>query len=147
MLKKVFNAFNSLSICISSSHSSNHCLTSYETLIPNNHFVWMKNGSYGWAYALIGPWFNSFDFCRAFHVLDALLLCIYVSCITIYALFYIYIYIYIYLTLLHLFCVSKNPKPHKKWKTQKVWSYMFEHILHVSLAQYLHTNGVVYLQV
>ena len=144
LLKKVFNALNSLSMCIFSSHSSNPRLTSYETLILNNHFVWMKNGSYGWAYALIGPWFNSFDFCRAFHVLYALLLCIYVSCISIYALLYIYIYISY---LLHLFCVSKNPKPHKKWKIQKVWSYMFEHISHVSLAQYLRTNDIVHLQI
>ena len=39
LLKKVFNAFNSLSMCIFGSHSSNPCLTSHETLIPNNHSV------------------------------------------------------------------------------------------------------------
>ena len=39
LLKKVFNAFNSLTMCISSSHSSNSRLTSHETLIPNNHSV------------------------------------------------------------------------------------------------------------
>ena len=39
LLKKVFNALNSLSMCISGSHSSNPHLTSHETLIPNNHSV------------------------------------------------------------------------------------------------------------
>ena len=47
LLKKVFNAFNSLSMCISGSHSSNPRLSSHETLIPNNHSVWMRKGSYG----------------------------------------------------------------------------------------------------
>ena len=51
LLKKVFNAFNSLSMCIFSSHSSNPSLTFHETLIPNNRFVWMRKGSYGWAFA------------------------------------------------------------------------------------------------
>jgi len=47
LLKKMFNALNSLTMCISSSHSSNPRLTSLETLIPNNRSVWMKKGSYG----------------------------------------------------------------------------------------------------
>ena len=47
LLKKVFNALNSLFMCIFSTHSSNPRLTSYETLIPNNHSVWMRNGFYG----------------------------------------------------------------------------------------------------
>ena len=47
LLKKMFNALNSLTMCISGSHSSNLCLTSHETLIPNNHSVWMRKGSYG----------------------------------------------------------------------------------------------------
>ena len=47
LLKKVFNALNSLSICISGSHSSNPYLTSHETLIPNNCSVWMRKGSNG----------------------------------------------------------------------------------------------------
>ena len=51
LLKKVFNALNSLSMCISGSHSSNPRLTSRETLIPNNCSVWMRKGSYGWAFA------------------------------------------------------------------------------------------------
>ena len=47
LLKKVFDVLTSLSMCISRSHSSNPRLTSHETLIPNNHFVWMRKGSYG----------------------------------------------------------------------------------------------------
>ena len=47
LLKKMFNALNSLTLCISSSHSSNLRLTSLETLIPNNRSVWMRKGSYG----------------------------------------------------------------------------------------------------
>ena len=39
LLKKVFNALNSLSMCISSSHSSNPRLTSHEIFIPNNQSV------------------------------------------------------------------------------------------------------------
>ena len=46
LLKKVFNAFNSLSMCISGFHSSNPRLTSHETLIPNNCYIWMRKGSY-----------------------------------------------------------------------------------------------------
>ena len=47
LLKKVVNALTSLSMCISGFHSSNPRLTSHETLIPNNHSVWMRKGSYG----------------------------------------------------------------------------------------------------
>ena len=36
LLKHVVNALTSLSMCISNSHSSNHCLTFYETLAPNS---------------------------------------------------------------------------------------------------------------
>ena len=39
LLKKMFNVLNSLTMCISGSHSSNPRLTSLETLIPNNHSV------------------------------------------------------------------------------------------------------------
>ena len=46
LLKKVFNDLNSLSMCISGSYSSNPHLTSHETLIPNNCYVWMKKGFY-----------------------------------------------------------------------------------------------------
>ena len=47
ILKKMFNAFNSLTMCISDSHYSNPRLTSLETLIPNNRSVWMRKGSCG----------------------------------------------------------------------------------------------------
>ena len=47
LLKKVFDVLTSLSTCIFGSHSSNPCLTSRETLIPNNHSIWMRKGSYG----------------------------------------------------------------------------------------------------
>ena len=47
LLKKMFNALNSLTMCISGSHSSNPRLTSLKTLIPNNHSIWMRKGSYG----------------------------------------------------------------------------------------------------
>ena len=46
LLKKMFNALNSLTMCIFGSHSSNPRLTSLETLIPNNRSVWMRKGSY-----------------------------------------------------------------------------------------------------
>ena len=45
LLKKVFNALNSLSMCISSSHSSNPCLSSLKTLITNNCSVWIRKSS------------------------------------------------------------------------------------------------------
>ena len=47
LLKKVFDVFTSLSMCISDSHSFNPRLTSHETFIPNNCSVWMRKGSYG----------------------------------------------------------------------------------------------------
>ena len=47
LLKKVFDVLTSLSMCISGLHSSNHRLTSHETLIPNNRSIWMRKGSYG----------------------------------------------------------------------------------------------------
>ena len=47
LLKKVFDILTSLSMCTYGSHSSNPHLTSHETLIPNNHSIWMRKGSYG----------------------------------------------------------------------------------------------------
>ena len=138
----MFNALNSLTMCISGSHSSNPHLISLETLIPNNHSVWMRKCSYGWAFDLFGPWSNSFNLCRTLHALDASLSCICTSCISLYVLFWLFLH----LILFFLFCVSKIPKPHKKWKIQKVWSYMFEHISHVSFALYHRTNGFMHLQ-
>ena len=46
LLKKMFNALNSLTMCISDSHSSNSRLISLETLILNNRAIWMRKGSY-----------------------------------------------------------------------------------------------------
>ena len=46
LLKQVLNALTSLSICISGSHSSNPCLSSLETLTPNNCSVWVRKGFY-----------------------------------------------------------------------------------------------------
>ena len=46
VLKKVFNALNSLSMCISGSYSSNPRLTSHEILITNNQSIWMRKGYY-----------------------------------------------------------------------------------------------------
>ena len=45
LLKKMFNALNSMSICISGSYSSNPHLSSHETLILNNCSIWMRKGS------------------------------------------------------------------------------------------------------
>ena len=53
LLKHVVNAFTSLSMCISDSHSFNSRLTSHETLIPNHCSVWMRKSSYGRAYAFL----------------------------------------------------------------------------------------------
>ena len=47
LLRKVFNALNSLSMCIFGSHSSNPRLNFHETVIANNRSVWMRKGSYG----------------------------------------------------------------------------------------------------
>ena len=83
----------------------------------------------------------SFDLCRTLHALNVISLC--VLCIL-----YLFIFIVSVLILLlcFCFCVCKNLKPHKKWKIQKVWSYIFEHISHVSLALYLRTNGFMHLR-
>ena len=141
LLKKVFNALNSLSMCIFGSHSSNPSLTSHETLIPNNRSVWMRKGSYGWAFDLsvldlilsifVRPFMHWMSYLHAFCA----------SCIYLYALL-------LFLIILYCFCFVwvKIPKPHKKWKIKKVWSYMFEHISHVSFALYLFTNGFMHLR-
>ena len=110
LLKHVVNAFTSLSMCISGFYSCNPRLTSHETLIPNNCSVWMRKDSCGWTYAFFYLWYNSFDLCRTRHALAASNSCICASCISLYALFLV-----VDLTLLHLFCVSKNSKTHKKY--------------------------------
>ena len=140
MLKKVFNALNLLFMPISGSHSSNPRLSSHETPILNNFSVWMRKGSYGWVFALLvldlilsifvgGPFMHWMSHLHAFCA----------SCI----------FVCIVFVLILLLCFSfvwvKNLKPHKKWKIQKVRSYMFKHIWHVCLALYLCTNGFVNL--
>ena len=95
LLKKVFNALNSLSMCISGSHSSNPHLTSHETLIPNNHSVWMRKGSYSWVFALlvidlilsifVEPFMHCMSYLHAFCT----------SCISFNALFLFWSYFYI----------------------------------------------------
>ena len=96
-------------------------------------FLWLSFCSFG-------LWFNSFNLCRTLHALNVISSCI--LCI-------LHSFICIAFVFILLLCFSfvwvKNPKPHKKWKIQKVWSYIFEHISHVSLALYLCTNGFVHL--
>ena len=46
LLKKVFNALNSLTMCISGSHSSIPYLTPHETFTPNSYSIWVRKGSY-----------------------------------------------------------------------------------------------------
>ena len=46
LLKHVVNALTSLSMYISGSHFSNPRLTSHETLIPKNRFIWVRKGFY-----------------------------------------------------------------------------------------------------
>ena len=53
LLTKVFDVLTSLSMYISSSHSSNRFLTSHEILIPNNHSVWIRKESYGLSYTFL----------------------------------------------------------------------------------------------
>ena len=95
LLKKVFNALDSLFMCISSSYSSNPRLTSHEILISNNRSVWMRKGSYDWAFAFVvldlilsffvGSFMHWMSYLHAFCV----------SCISLYALFCFLSYFYI----------------------------------------------------
>ena len=112
LLKKVFDVLTSLSMCISGSYSSNLRLTSYETLIPNNHSIWMRKGSCGWAFALLVFDLILSIFTGPFYALDASL-----SCIYLYELFLLFLHLI--LLLCFCFCVCKNPKTHKTWKVQK----------------------------
>ena len=141
LLKKMFNTLNSLTMCISGSHSSNPRLNSLETLIPNNHSIWDEEEFLWLNFCSFGPWSNSFDLCRTFHALNVISSCI--LCI-------LHLFVCIVLFFILLLCFSfvwvKNPKSYKKWKIQKVWSYKFEHISYVSLALYLCTNGCMHLR-
>ena len=94
LLKKVFNALNSLSVCIFGPHSSNPRLSSHKTLIPNNYSIWMRKGSYGWAFAFlvldlilpifVGPFMHSLSYLHAFCAS-----CISIICIVFYFIFFI----------------------------------------------------------
>ena len=53
LLKQVVNALTSLSMCIFGSHSSNPCLSSYETITSNNCSVWVMKGSYDLTFTLL----------------------------------------------------------------------------------------------
>ena len=97
LLKKVFNALNSLSMCISSSHSSNphqSSLFSWDAhskqlfCLDEEGFLWLSFYSFG-------PWYNSFDLCRTLYAFDAISSCI--------------VFLF-YLTFMFYFCVSKKKK-------------------------------------
>ena len=120
------------------------CLCAFPVLFqPSSHFSWdthskqsfrLDEEGFLWlSLCFFGHWSNSFDLCRTLHALDASLSCICASCISLYALFFCCFCIWSYFCAFVFMCV-KIPKTHKKWKIQKVWSYMFENISHVSLA-------------
>ena len=111
------------------SHSSNPRFTFHETLILNNRSVWIRKGFYGWVFALLVLDLILSIFVRPFMHWISYLHAFCASCIYLYALLLFFILLSCF-----SFVWVKNPKPHKKWKIQKVWSYMFEHISHVSLA-------------
>ena len=109
---------------------------SFQTIVPFGwgRFLWLNFCSFG-------PWSNSFDLCRTLYSLNIIS-----SCILCILHLFICIVLFFILLLYFSFVWVKNPKPHKRWKIQKVWSHMFEHISHVSLALYLCTNGFVHLR-
>jgi len=90
LLKKMFNALNFLTMCIYGSHSSNSRITSLETLISNNRFLWIGKGSYDWVFALLvldlilsifmGPFMHWMSHLYAFCA----------SCIHLYALLFVF---------------------------------------------------------
>ena len=140
LLKKVFNALNSLTMCFSGSRFSNPRLTSYKTLILKNHSVWMRKGSYGWAFALlvldlilsifVGPSMHWMSYLHAF----------FASYIYLYALCLFWSYFY-FLVL----CEKKIQNQIKSEKFKK-----FDRIClstsHMSLDLYLCAYGFVHLR-
>ena len=108
-------------------------------------FLWLRFCSFGpWSNSFDlcrTPWSNSFDLCRTLHALNTI-----TSCILCILHFFVCIAFVLILLLCFSFVWVKIPKQHKKWKFQKVWLYMFEHISHMCLALYLRTNGYVHLQ-
>ena len=137
LLKKVFNALNSLFMCISGSYSSNPRLTSLETLIPNNHFVWMRKGSCGWAFTLlvldlilsifVGLFMHWMSYLHAFCA----------SCNSLYALFSFW----------SIFtCFMSKIQKHIKSRKSKKFDRHYYVLSHACLALYLRTNGYVHLR-
>ena len=118
---------------------------------PSSHISWDTHSKQSFyldevgllwlSFCSFSPWSNSFDFCRTLHALNVIS-----SCILCILHFFLCIVFVLILLLCFSFVWVKIQKPHKKWKIQKVWSYIFEHISHVSLALYLRTNGFMYLR-
>ena len=93
---------------------------------PLSHFSWdthskqsfcLDEEGFLWlSFCFFGLWSNSFDLCRTLHALNVISSCIF--CI-------LHLFICVVFVLILLLCFSfvwvKNPKPHKKWKIQKVW--------------------------
>ena len=73
---------------------------------PSSHFSWdthskkllcLDEEGFLWlSFYSFGPWSNSFDLCRTLHAFDALLSCIYVSCIFLYALFWLFLHLILF---------------------------------------------------
>ena len=101
-------------------------------------FLWLSFCSFG-------SKSNSFDLCRTLHTLNVISSCI-LCILHLFVCVVLFFILLLYFSFVWVKKKKKNPKPHKKWKIQKVWSYMFEHISHVSLALYLCTNGFVHLR-
>ena len=125
---------------------------------PSSHFPWdthskqsfcLDEEGFIWlSFCSFGSWSNSFNLCKTLHALNVITSCILCILHFFYAVFCFlsYFYISVFVWVKKNIKKKKNPKPHKKWKIQKVWSYMFEYISHVSLTLYLCTYGFVHLR-
>ena len=129
-----FSFFQPSSLFQPSSHFSWDTHSKQSFRLDEKRFLWLSFCSFG-------PWSNSFDLCRTLYALNVIS-----SCILCILHLFVCIVLFFILLLYFWFVWVKNPKPHKKWKIQKIWSYMFEHISHVNLALYLYTNGFVHLR-
>ena len=124
LLKKVFNALNSLTMCISGSYFQPLSHFSWDTHskhlfhLGEKWFLWLR-------FCYFGFWSNSFVLCRTLHALDASLSCICASCISLYALF-----LFLLLILLLCFCFV-CVKIKKRIKSEK-----FKKFNHVCLSTY-----------
>ena len=101
---------------------------------PLSHFSWdthskqsfcLDEEGFLWlSFYSFGPWFNSFDLCRALHALNVIS-----SCILCILHLFVCIVSFFYLTFTFQFCVIKNPKSHKKVKNSKsLIVYVWAHI-------------------